>query len=67
MMFLKVILKNFKRNGLSFSHNIMKKNCSVTIVDTGKKTMTGGRLKRVKDFIPKMTPLCSLMVMEFQM
>ena len=49
----KSYFKNFKRNGLSFSHNIMKKNCSVTIVDTGKKTMTGGRLKRVKDFIPK--------------
>ena len=51
--------KNFKRNRQSFSHNILRRNCSITIVDTGKKTMTGGRLK--------MKPLCSLMVMEFQM
>ena len=33
----KSYFKNFKRNGKSFSHNIMKKNCSITIVDTGKK------------------------------
>ena len=49
----KSYFKNFKRNGQSFSHNILRRNCSITIVDTGKKTMTGGRLKRVKDLIPK--------------
>ena len=28
------------------------KKCKINIVDTGKKTLTGGRLRRVKKFLP---------------
>ena len=32
-------------------HNISAEPWNVTLVDTGEKTMTGGRLKRVKEYI----------------
>ena len=47
----KKYFKNFKKNGISFTTKIKKKKCNINIVDTGKKTLTGGRLKRVKDYI----------------
>jgi len=33
------------------SHNIRKVDWKVTLVNTGEKTMTGGRLKRMQDYI----------------
>ena len=49
----KKYFKNFKKIGLEFNTTIMKKKCNINIVDTGKKTLTGGRLRRVKKFLPK--------------
>ncbi len=49
----KKYFKNFKKTGLQFKTNIMKKNCSMNIVDTGKTTLTGGRLRRVLKFLPE--------------
>jgi glucose-1-phosphate cytidylyltransferase len=43
--------KNFKRIRLPFAHKIDKKKCIINIVDTGLNTLTGGRLKRIKNFI----------------
>ena len=48
----KKYFKNFKKTGLEFNATIMKKKCKINIVDTGKKTLTGGRLRRVKKFLP---------------
>tara|TARA_A100001015_G_scaffold47621_1_gene52617 strand:- start:996 stop:1730 length:735 start_codon:yes stop_codon:yes gene_type:complete len=48
----KKYFKNFKKSGLEFKTVVMKKKCKINIVDTGKKTLTGGRLKRVKKFLP---------------
>ena len=45
--------KNFERNGQEFHQILFKKKCSINILDTGKKTMTGGRLKRVSKYIKK--------------
>ena len=36
-------------------HRKMSENWKVTLVETGDKTMTGGRLKKVKDYIGKET------------
>ena len=36
-------------------HNTFSEPWSVTLVDTGEKTMTGGRIKRVRDYIHKET------------
>ena len=38
---------NFKKNGVPFKTKIFKKQCKITIFDTGLKTLTGGRLKRI--------------------
>jgi len=43
--------KNFKKNGVEFETKLQKKNCKINILDTGKKTLTGGRLKRVSDLL----------------
>ena len=48
----KKYFKNFKKAGLEFKTVVMKKKCKINIVDTGKKTLTGGRLRRVKKFLP---------------
>ena len=47
----KKYFKNFKRTKLPFAHTIDKKKCIINIVDTGLNTLTGGRLKRIKNFI----------------
>ena len=39
----------FKKYGLDFEHSIKGKKCNVNIVNTGKNTMTGGRIKRLKN------------------
>ena len=46
--------KNFKKNGQSFRTSVFKKDCEVTLLKTGLKTMTGGRLKRVKEYLNDM-------------
>ena len=43
--------KNYKKNGESFKAKIFKKNCNITLIDTGIKTLTGGRLKRIKKYL----------------
>ena len=43
--------KNFKRTKIPFTHTIDKKKCLINLVDTGLKTLTGGRLKRIKNLI----------------
>ena len=40
-----------KKTGENFNTQIMKKKCSITIVETGINTMTGGRLKKIKKYI----------------
>tara|TARA_B100000029_G_scaffold516834_1_gene635718 strand:- start:819 stop:1550 length:732 start_codon:yes stop_codon:yes gene_type:complete len=51
----KKYFKNFRKSGLEFKTKILKKNCTLNILDTGLETLTGGRLKRVSNFIPKNT------------
>ncbi len=43
--------RGFKKNGLPFKTKIFKKPCTITIVKTGLKTLTGGRLKRVRNYL----------------
>ena len=43
--------KNFKKNGITFKQKLFNKDCFINIIDTGKNSMTGGRLKRVQSFI----------------
>ncbi len=50
---VKKYFKNFKSLDTKFSFKIKKVNCTVTLIDTGKNTLTGGRLKRTKKFINK--------------
>lgn len=40
-------------------HNSSSEDWKVTLLDTGKDTMTGGRIKRAKDFINNETFLCT--------
>jgi glucose-1-phosphate cytidylyltransferase len=49
----KKYFKNFKKNGIFFDSKIIKKNCKICILDTGRNTLTGGRLKRVGFLIKK--------------
>lgn len=48
---IKRYFKNFKKFGKEFKFKIKKKNITVTLVDTGKKTMTGGRLKKISKYL----------------
>lgn len=48
---IKKYFKNFKKENEQFFFRINSKNCKITIIDTGRKTMTGGRLKRIKRFL----------------
>lgn len=48
---IKKYFKNFKYCEKKFKVTIEKKICFITIVDTGLKTMTGGRLKRVSKLL----------------
>ncbi|MDC1124518.1 sugar phosphate nucleotidyltransferase [Pelagibacteraceae bacterium] len=50
---IKKYFKNFKKDGKIFSCKIINKICNVTIADTGQKTLTGGRLKRLKKYFNK--------------
>jgi len=48
---IKKYFKNYKKNSSPFEANILGKNCNITIVDTGKKSLTGGRLKRIEKYL----------------
>ena len=48
---IKNYFKNYKSNGLPFKAKILKKSCNITIIETGKKSLTGGRLKRVEKYL----------------
>ena len=50
---IKDFLKNFKKDGKPFFCVIKKNKCKVNIVDTGQKTLTGGRIKRLKKYFDK--------------
>ena len=47
---IKRYFKNFKKNAVPFKQKIQKKNCAISIIDTGQNTLTGGRLKRLKKY-----------------
>ena len=47
----KKYFKNYKKNGIPFKSKIFKKPCTISIIDTGLKTLTGGRLKRAAKFL----------------
>ena len=49
----KKYFSNFKKQGKEFKTKIGGKTCIVNICDTGLKTLTGGRLKRISKFIKK--------------
>lgn len=42
---------DFSRNGRMIIHNNVSEPWKVTLVDTGLHTMTGGRIKRIKEYI----------------
>lgn len=42
---------DFSKEGTMVTHNHYAEPWRVTLVDTGKDTLTGGRLKRVKDYL----------------
>ena len=48
---LKKYFKNFKKSGKEFKTKIFGKTCKINIVETGLKTLTGGRLKRVEKYL----------------
>ena len=48
----KKYFKNFKQPGKEFKTSIRNQLCNINILDTGLNTLTGGRLKRIKKFIP---------------
>lgn len=50
---IKDYFKNFKKDGKPFFCVIKKNKCKVNIVDTGQKTLTGGRIKRLKKYFDK--------------
>jgi len=50
---IKKFFKNFKKNNEPFSHKINNKYCKITIIESGKNSMTGGRLKFLKKLLQK--------------
>jgi glucose-1-phosphate cytidylyltransferase len=50
---IKKYFKNFKKEGTFFKYKILNKNCEISIVDTGKNTLTGGRIKRLQKYFKK--------------
>ena len=49
----KKFFKKFKKNGKPFYSKVFNKICKITLVDTGLSTLTGGRLKRVSNYLNK--------------
>ena len=50
---IKKYFKNFTKNGKNFVCKIGGKKCNVVIVDTGLKSLTGGRIKRASKYLNK--------------
>ena len=50
---VKKYFKNFKKFNKKFKFKIKNKTCTITLVYTGKRTLTGGRIKRLEKFINK--------------
>jgi len=50
---IKKYFKNFKQVNKPFKFTINNKSCKVTLLETGKKTMTGGRLKKMNFFLSR--------------
>ncbi len=50
---IKKFFKKFKKNNSKFKHVLDGKPCTITLLDTGVKTMTGGRLKFMKNYLNK--------------
>ena len=48
---IKNYFKQYKKDGVPFKSKISGKICNVSIIETGKKTLTGGRLKRMKKYL----------------
>ena len=48
-------LKKKMRKGIKIKKKIKGKSCDITLVDTGKKSLTGGRLKRASKFVNEKT------------
>ena len=48
---IKNYFKNFKKNGEVFRAKILNKDLNITIVETGKNSLTGGRLKRMEKYL----------------
>lgn len=48
---IKNYFKKFRKFGAPFTSKIINKNCSISIVNTGRNTFTGGRLKRLKTYL----------------
>ena len=49
----KKYFKNYKKDGSDFNTKIFNKSCRIKIIETGQKTLTGGRLKRVSSYLNK--------------
>ena len=50
---IKRFFKNFKKTNSSFEFKFKKSKCNITIIDSGKSAMTGGRLKTMNLFLKK--------------
>ena len=50
---IKKYFKNYRKDGIYFNEFFNKKKCMINIIDTGLKSLTGGRLKRVKKYLKK--------------
>jgi glucose-1-phosphate cytidylyltransferase len=48
---IKKFFKNFKKSNKAFDYKIGKKKCKITLVESGNNSMTGGRLKKIKNFL----------------
>ena len=48
---IKKYFKNFRQSKKPFTFKLKNNYCNITLLDTGKNTMTGGRLKQIKPFL----------------
>ena len=62
-----IIALGYKKILLKIILKTKHKNWNIQLIDTGKLTMTGGRIKRLKNTLTKTKILWLLMVMVFQM
>lgn len=56
-MHMRDISIKIKDNSISFQNNKLEP-WTVTLVDTGQDSMTGGRLKRIRNYIKNNEPIC---------